>query len=55
LYERGVLREPDFGQVWGVALSDRGLRFVPLRDVYRAWTDLPAEPTGRASYCDGCV
>ncbi|MEO8334474.1 MAG: cytochrome b5 domain-containing protein [bacterium] len=40
MYERGVLREPDFGQVWGVALSDRGLRFVPLRDVYRAWTDL---------------
>jgi sulfite reductase (NADPH) flavoprotein alpha-component len=40
MYERGVLREPDFGQVWGVALSDRGLRFVPLRDVYRAWADL---------------
>jgi sulfite reductase (NADPH) flavoprotein alpha-component len=40
MYERGVLHEPDFKQAWGVALSDRGLRFVPMRDVYRAWTDL---------------
>jgi sulfite reductase (NADPH) flavoprotein alpha-component len=40
MYERGVLLEPSFGQVWGVALSQRGLRHVSLRDVYRAWTDL---------------
>ena len=44
MYERGVLREPDLGQVWGVALSDRGLSFVPLRDAYRVWTEWPKDP-----------
>lgn len=40
MFELGVVRTPDFGQEWGVAVSDNGLRFVTLRDTYLAWTDL---------------
>lgn len=40
MVELGVLRTPDFGQEWGVAVSDKGLRLVTLRDAYQAWTDL---------------
>ncbi|MBK8135600.1 MAG: cytochrome b5 domain-containing protein [Chloroflexi bacterium] len=40
MFELGVVRTPDFGQEWGVAVSDKGLRFVTLRDTYLAWTDL---------------
>jgi hypothetical protein len=39
MYEIGVLQTPDFGQVWGVALSAKGLRMVTLRDSYAAWVD----------------
>lgn len=40
MYELGVLRMPDFGQEWGVALSEQGLRVITLRDAYYAWVDL---------------
>lgn len=40
MYELGVLKMPDFGQAWGVALSDKGIRFISMRDAYQAWTDL---------------
>ena len=40
MYELGVLRQPDFGQEWGVALSDQGLRVITLRDAFYAWVDL---------------
>jgi sulfite reductase alpha subunit-like flavoprotein/cytochrome b involved in lipid metabolism len=40
MYELGVLRTPNFGQEWGVALSNKGLRFVTLRDAYYAWVEL---------------
>lgn len=39
MYELGVLRVPEFGQVWGVALSGKGLRMITLRDAYYAWVD----------------
>jgi len=31
MYELGVVRTPDFGQAWGVALSSKGLRLMTLR------------------------
>ncbi len=40
MYELGVLRTPDFGQEWGVAMSSKGLRLITLRDAYYAWVDL---------------
>lgn len=40
MYELGVIRNLDFGQEWGVALSDKGLRLITLRDAYFAWVDL---------------
>jgi sulfite reductase alpha subunit-like flavoprotein len=40
MYELGVLRILDFGREWGVALSDKGLRLITLRDAYYAWVDL---------------
>lgn len=40
MVELGVVRVPRFGSEWGVALSDRGLRTVTLRDAYYAWVDL---------------
>ena len=40
MYEIGVLRVPDFGQEWGVALSPKGLRFITLRDAFHAWVDM---------------
>ncbi len=40
MYELGVIRTPDFGEAWGVALSDKGLRLITLRDAYYAWVDL---------------
>jgi len=40
MYELGVLRTPDFGQEWGVALSSKGMRLITLRDAYYAWVDL---------------
>ena len=40
MYEMGVIRPLDFGQAWGIALSDNGLRLITLRDAYFAWVDL---------------
>ncbi len=40
MYELGVLAVPNFGQEWGVALSNKGLRVITLRDAYYAWVDL---------------
>jgi sulfite reductase alpha subunit-like flavoprotein len=40
MYELGVVRMLDFGQEWGVALPDKGLRVITLRDAYHAWVDL---------------
>lgn len=40
MYELGVLRQPVFGQEWGVALSDEGLRLITLRDAFYAWVDV---------------
>jgi sulfite reductase (NADPH) flavoprotein alpha-component len=40
MYELGVLKTPDFGQAWGVALSDKGLQFITLRDAFYAWVDV---------------
>lgn len=39
MYEIGVIKTPDFGQNWGIALSKDGLRYISLRDAYRAWVD----------------
>jgi sulfite reductase (NADPH) flavoprotein alpha-component len=39
MYEIGVIKQPDFGQEWGVALSPRGMRVITLRDAYAAWVD----------------
>ncbi len=40
MYEIGVLKAPQFGQVWGIAVSNEGLRYISLHDAYRAWVDL---------------
>ena len=40
MYELGVLRSPNFGQEWGVALSSKGLRFITVRDAFYAWVDV---------------
>lgn len=40
MYEIGVVRRLDLGQSWGVALSDKGLQFVTLQEVYRVWVRL---------------
>ena len=40
MYELGVLRTPNFGQEWGVALSNKGLRFITQRDAFYAWVDV---------------
>jgi hypothetical protein len=40
MYEMGVIRPLDFGQAWGIALTDKGLRLITLRDAYFAWVDL---------------
>jgi sulfite reductase (NADPH) flavoprotein alpha-component len=37
MFEMGAVRRLDFGMEWGVAIGPRGLQFVPLADVYRAW------------------
>lgn len=37
MYEIGVVQRLDFGTAWKVAVSPKGLRFVTLKDVYRAW------------------
>ncbi|HEX2622140.1 MAG TPA: cytochrome b5 domain-containing protein, partial [Phototrophicaceae bacterium] len=39
MYELGVIQMPDFGQVWGVALSAKGIRMITLRNAYAAWVD----------------
>lgn len=39
MYESGVIKTPDFGQHWGIALSKDGLHYISLRDAYRAWVD----------------
>lgn len=40
LYETGVMRRLDFGGVWGVAIGERGLAYVTLKDAFRAWVSL---------------
>lgn len=40
MYEIGVLKSPDFGQEWGIAVSQEGLHYISLQDAYRAWVDL---------------
>jgi sulfite reductase alpha subunit-like flavoprotein len=40
MYELGVIKMPDFEQVWGIAVSKEGMRYISLRDAYRAWVDL---------------
>jgi len=40
MYEIGVVRRLDFGAVWGTAISPGGLRFITLKDAYRAWIGL---------------
>lgn len=40
MYEMGVIKTPSFGQQWGVAVSKEGMRYISLRDAYRAWVDL---------------
>ncbi|MEO8395562.1 MAG: cytochrome b5 domain-containing protein, partial [Chloroflexota bacterium] len=40
MYELGVVRTPNFGQAWGVALSNRGMRTITLRDAFYAWVDV---------------
>jgi sulfite reductase (NADPH) flavoprotein alpha-component len=39
MYALGILKTPNFGQVWGVALSGKGMRTITLRDTYLAWVD----------------
>ncbi|HSH82848.1 MAG TPA: cytochrome b5 domain-containing protein, partial [Herpetosiphonaceae bacterium] len=40
LYEIGAVRRLDFGSAWDVVIAPTGLRFVTLKDVYRAWIGL---------------
>jgi sulfite reductase alpha subunit-like flavoprotein len=40
MYELGVIKTPNFGSEWGVALSKKGLGIITLRDAYYAWVDL---------------
>lgn len=40
MFEVGVVRRLDFGSAWGVAVGPGGLRFAPLKDVYRSWVGL---------------
>ncbi len=40
MYELGVLRVPEFGQEWGVALSGKRMRTITLRDAFLAWVDV---------------
>jgi len=40
MYEIGVIKTPQFGQHWGIAVSKQGLRYISLRDAYQAWVDL---------------
>lgn len=40
MYELGVMKTPNFGQHWGIAVSKDGLRYISLRDAYYAWVDL---------------
>ena len=40
MYELGVLRVPEFGQVWGIALSGKQMRVITLRDAFFAWVDV---------------
>lgn len=40
MYELGVINQPQFGQHWGIAVSKTGLRYISLRDAYKAWVDL---------------
>ncbi len=37
MYEIGAVQRLDFGTAWQVVVSPNGLRFVTLKDVYRAW------------------
>jgi len=37
MYEIGVVRRLDLSQGWGVSLSNNGLQFITLQDVYRLW------------------
>jgi sulfite reductase alpha subunit-like flavoprotein len=40
MYEQGVINPPQFGQHWGIAVSKTGLRYISMRDAYKAWVDL---------------
>ena len=40
MYEIGAVRRLDFGRAWSVAIASKGLQFVTLKDVYRAWIQL---------------
>jgi sulfite reductase (NADPH) flavoprotein alpha-component len=40
MYELGVMKTPQFGQHWGIAISKNGLRYISLRDAYYAWVNL---------------
>lgn len=40
MHEIGTVRRLDFGAAWGVGVSPHGLRFVALKDAYRAWIRL---------------
>jgi len=40
MYEIGAVRRLDLSQGWGIALSDDGLQFASLQDLYRMWARL---------------
>lgn len=37
MFEIGAVRRLNFGPVWGLAVSPKGLRFISLEDLYGAW------------------
>ncbi len=40
MFEIGAVRRLDFGSAWSVVVGEGGMRFVTLKDVYRAWIGL---------------
>lgn len=40
MYEIGVIKTPQFGRHWGIAVSKNGLRYISMRDAYYAWIEL---------------
>jgi sulfite reductase (NADPH) flavoprotein alpha-component len=40
MYEIGAVRRLSFGMIWGVAIGPKGLQFVSLSNMFRAWVRL---------------